>query len=139
MGEIRLYRKIYCVSFLKTQSGTTQSYTLVDPSSITASSYVAGIGGNESSTLIESNTPITKEDTGIYYTDLNPMLYTTDTTYDLVWYINYTNTAPQKKLTTRFRLNNQTGSVGEIDIEILNNNLEIDVDILGNTIEIEIL
>lgn len=127
MGEIRLYRKIYYVSLTATPTGTTQSYNLFDPTSITASSYVAGLNGNESATLIESNTPITQEETGIYYTNLNPNLYATDVTYDLVWYVTYTNIAPQKKLTTRFRLNNQTGVSGEISIEILSNTLEIEI------------
>jgi len=126
MGEIRLYRKIYCVSLTATPTGTTQTYTLFNPNSITASSYVAGLNGNESATLIESNTPITQEETGIYYTDLNPNLYASDVTYDLVWYINYTDIAPQKKLTTRFRMNNQ-GVSGEISIEILSNTLEIEI------------
>jgi hypothetical protein len=126
MGEIRLYRKIYCVSLTATPTGTTQTYTLFNPNSITASSYVAGLNGNESATLIESNTPITQEETGIYYTDLNPNLYAADVTYDLVWYINYTSIAPQKKLTTRFRMNNQ-GVSGEISIEILSNTLEIEI------------
>jgi hypothetical protein len=126
MRGIRLYRKIYCVSLTATPTGTTQSYTLFNPNSITASSYVAGLNGNESSTLIESNTPITQEEIGIYYTDLNPNLYASDVTYDLVWYINYTNVAPQKKLTTRFRMNNQSVS-GEISIEILSNTLEIEI------------
>ncbi len=138
MGEIRLYRKIYCVSFINTPTGKTQSYSLFDPHSINASSYVAGVGGDESSTVIESNTPITQEDLGIYYTDLNPSLYATDITYDLVWYVNYTDIAPQKKLTTRFRLNNQTGPSGEITSEIIGNQ-EISIEILSNTIEIEIL
>jgi hypothetical protein len=126
MGEIRLYRKIYCVSLTATPTGTTQTYTLFNPNSITASSYVAGLNGNESATLIESNTPITQEEVGIYYTDLNPNLYASDVTYDLVWYINYTDIAPQKKLTTRFRMNNQ-GVSGEISIEILSNTLEIEI------------
>lgn len=138
MGEIRLYRKIYRVSFVNTPSGKTQSYTLFNPNSISASSYVAGIGGNESTTLIESNTPITQEEPGIYYTDLNPSLYATDITYDLVWYVNYTSIAPQKKLTTRFRLNNQTGPSAEITSEIIGNQ-EISIEILSNTVEIEIL
>jgi hypothetical protein len=127
MGEIRLYRKIYYVSLTATPNGTTQSYNLFNPTSIAASSYVAGLNGNESATLIESNTPIVQEETGIYYTNLNPTLYATDVTYDLVWYIQYTNSAPEKKLTTRFRLNNQSGPSGEISIEILSNTLEIEI------------
>jgi hypothetical protein len=127
MGEVRLYRKIYYVSLTATPTGTTQSYNLFDPTSITASSYVAGLNGNESATLIESNTPITQEETGIYYTNLDPDLYAADITYDLVWYINYTNIAPQKKLTTRFRLNNIASVSRELSIEILSNTLEIEI------------
>jgi hypothetical protein len=127
MGEIRLYRKIYCVGITATPTGDTQTYTLIDPYTISASSFVAGVDAEESNTLIESNTPITKESTGIYYTDLNPNLYATDVTYDLVWYITYILGAPQKKLTTRFRLNNQTGPSGEISIEIMSNTLEIEI------------
>jgi hypothetical protein len=127
MGEVRLYRKIYYVSLTATPTGTTQSYNLFDPTSITASSYVAGLNGNESATLIEGNTPITQEETGIYYTNLDPDLYAADITYDLVWYINYTNIAPQKKLTTRFRLNNIASVSRELSIEILSNTLEIEI------------
>jgi len=127
MGQIRLYRKIYCVGLTATPTGTTQTYTLINPHSISASSYVAGSGATESTTLIESNTTISQDATGIYYTDLNPNLYATDVTYDLVWYITYVFGAPEKKLTTRFRLNNQTGPSGEISIEIMSNTLEIEI------------
>lgn len=138
MGEIRLYRKIYCVSVVNVPTGTTQTYTLIDPYEISASSYIAGTGATESSTLVESNTPIAQDSIGIYYTDLNPNLYATDVTYDLVWYVTYTSVAPQKKLTTRFRLNNQTGPSGEISSEIMSTQ-EISIEILSSTLEIEIL
>lgn len=138
MGQIRLYRKIYQVSVTANLTGTTQNYTLLDPNSISTNSFITGTGGAESSILIESNTPITREELGIYYTDLNPNLYATDVTYDLVWYIKYTSNAPIKKLTTRFRLNNQNGPNGEITFEILNNQ-SIDIEILNNDIEIEIM
>lgn len=127
MGFIRLYRKIYCVNASANSTGITQSYTLINPTSISANTFVAGSADTESNTAIENNTPITQESTGIYYTDLNPQLYATDVTYDLVWYVQYTMTAPIKKLTTRFRLNNQTGPGGEIGIEIMNNTLEIEI------------
>lgn len=138
MGEIRLYRKIYCVGLTSTPTGTTQTYTLINPYQISASSYVAGAGAEESNTLIESNTPISQESTGIYYTDLTPSLYATDVTYDLVWFITYLYDSPQKKLTTRFRLNNQTGPSGEISSEVIGSQ-EISIEILSNTLEIEIL
>ena len=137
MGEIRLYRKLYCVGLTPTATGTTQTYTLVDPYSILASSFIAGSGATESNTLIEYHTQIYQDDVGIFYTDLDPTLYATDVTYDLVWYIQYTDSAPEKKLTTRFRLNNQSVS-SEISTEILSNQ-QVSIEILSNTLEIEIL
>ena len=122
MGQIRIYRKIYCIN------GVTQNYSLFNPSSLSASSYITGSGDTESTTLIEGGLPITNEFTGIYYADLTPELYATDVTYDLVWFIQYTPTAPIKKLTTRFRLNIASKNpTGEISIEILDNNLEIEI------------
>lgn len=138
MGQIRLYRKIYCVGLAATATGTTQTYTLVDPYVMSASSFVAGSGETESNTLIEYHTTIYQDAVGIFYTDLNPILYATDVTYDLVWYVQYVNGAPEKKLTTRFRLNNQSGISSEISSEILTNQ-EVSIEILSNTLEIEIL
>jgi hypothetical protein len=137
MGEIRLYRKIYCASITPTPTGSTQVYSLINPYSLSTNSFIAGSGDTESSILIESNTNITQESVGIYYTDLNPSLYATDVTYDLVWYIQYTNIAPIKRLTTRFRLNNQTGPNAEISIEVISQAVEIDIS--NNSIELEIL
>jgi hypothetical protein len=137
MGEIRLYRKIYRVGLTPTVTGTTQTYTLVDPYVMFASSFVAGSGATESDTLVEYHPTIFQDAIGIFYTDLNPTLYATDVTYDLVWYVQYTDGAPEKKLTTRFRLNNQSVS-SEISTEILSNQ-QVSIEILSNTLEIEIL
>lgn len=136
MGEIRLYRKIYCISNRLTSVGNVQSYNLIDPNSLTSNCYIAGSGSTESNILIESDLKITKESTGIYYVDLNPLLYSTDNTYDLVWYIEYVNNAPIKKLTTRFRLNNQSRVSNEITFEIFPQNIEI--EILNDNLEIQI-
>ena len=138
MGEIRLYRKIYRVGVTANSTGSTQSYTLVDPYVMFASSFVAGSGATESNTLVEYHTTIFQDAVGIFYTDLNPTLYATDVTYDLVWYVQYTQDAPEKKLTTRFRLNNQSGVSSEISSEIMTNQ-EVSIEILSNTLEIEIL
>lgn len=137
MGEIRLYRKMYRVGLTPTVTGTTQTYTLVDPYVMFASSFVAGSGATESNTMVEYHTTIYQEAIGIFYTDLDPTLYATDVTYDLVWYVQYTDGAPEKKLTTRFRLNNQSVS-SEISTEIMANQ-EVSIEILSNTLEIEIL
>lgn len=83
----------------------SDSYTLITPTSVRAESYVAGTGGTNSTTLIESGIPLTEEETGIFYADLNPTLYSSDVTYDLVFYVQYTPIAPvDKKLITRFRI-----------------------------------
>ncbi len=137
MGEIRLYRKIYCVGVTPSLTGLTQTYTLFNPYSLTASSFIAGSADTESNTSIEIGTPVVQESLGIYYTDLNPILYATDVTYDLVWYVQYTAIAPIKKLTTRFRLNNQTGPSGEISIIIEQS--DINIEVLNNSIEMDIL
>lgn len=122
MGLLRLYRKIYCVDT------ATNDYTLITPDSISASAYVAGTGGTESSTLIESNIPLTQEETGIYYADLTPTLYSSDVTYDLVWFVNYTPTAPQKKLGTRFRIK-PYNIAGQLDYEVVSF-YPINIDVL---------
>lgn len=114
MGLLRLYRKIYCVS----PGASGDTYTLITPDSISASAYVAGTGGTESSAITESNISITQEETGVYYADLTPTLYSSDVTYDLVWYLKYTESAPEKKLTTRFRI--KPFNIGsQIDYEVL--------------------
>ncbi len=123
MGFLRLYRKIYRIDT------ATNDYTLITPDSISASSYVAGTGGTESSTLIESSIPLTQEETGIYYADLTPTLYSTDITYDLVWYVNYIQGAPEKKLTTRFRIK-PLNIANQIDFEI-SDTTPIEYEILG--------
>ncbi len=114
MGILRLYRKFYCVSTL----GPSDTYTLITPVSVTAESYVAGTGGTNSSTLIETGIPITEEEVGIFYADLNPILYSSDVTYDLVWYVQYTPVAPaNKKLITRFRIS-PLNIASQLDYEI---------------------
>jgi hypothetical protein len=114
MGPLRLYRKIYCV----TPSLSGDTYTLITPSSISASTYVAGTGGTESSAITEYNLTLTEEETGIYYADLTYKYYTSDITYDLVWYLKYTEGAPEKKLTTRFRIK-PFNIAGQLDYEVI--------------------
>lgn len=123
MGVLRLYRKIYCIDT------ATNQYTLISPTSLSASAYAAGTGGTESTTLIESGIPVTEEETGIFYADLTPTLYASDVTYDLVWYVKYTSDAPDKKLTTRFRIK-PFNVAGQVDFEI-ENVRPIEYEILG--------
>lgn len=135
MGILRIYRKFYCVD----TSTSPYTYTLINPTSLSAATYVAGTGGTESSTLIESEHSITQEKTGIYYADLTPRLYASDVTYDLVWYVQYTPEAPAgKKLTTRFRIKPYNVATG-LDFEV-SSNLAIECEISNNlVIEYEVL
>jgi len=101
MGFLRLYRKFYCVS----TAGPTDEYTLITPVSLSAATYSSGTGDTVTTDLIEAAIPFVEESPGVFYADLNPTLYASDSTYDLTWYVQYTADAPvDKKLTTRFRI-----------------------------------
>jgi hypothetical protein len=101
MGLLRLYRKFYCVS----PGASGDTYTLITPTALSAEAYVAGSGDTTSTSLVETGIPLVAESTGVYYADLNPTLYSSDVTYDLVFTVQYTPSAPtDRKLTTRFRI-----------------------------------
>lgn len=126
MGLLRLYKKFYCVS----TAGSEDTYTFITPTSVTAASFIAGTGGTESSTLIETGIPLTEEEVGIFYADLTPQLYSSDITYDLVFYVQYTPTAPvDKKLITRFRIM-PFNIANQLDFEI-SDVMPIEYEILG--------
>lgn len=131
----RLYRKFYCVS----TAGTGNTYSLITPTSVSAESYVAGTGGTNSNTLIETDLTLTEEETGIFYADLDPTLYTSDVTYDLVFYVQYTPEAPlDKKLITRFRIK-PYNIANQLDYEVSDTN-SIDYEISDiRPIEYEII
>ena len=126
MGQIRLYKKFYTVGIIRTGATIDQNYVLLDPYALSANTYVAGTGATESPSLIESSLPISQESTGVYFADLTPQLYASDVTYDLVWFVNYTTTAPTKKISTRFRMN-VNNITNQIEIEYLNAPLEIEI------------
>jgi hypothetical protein len=122
MGSIRLYRTFYCVNVIKSGSTTVDTYTLLDPISLSANTFIAGT----STSPIEVALPITQESSGVYYTDLNPILYTSDNTYDLVWYTQYISVALIKKLITRFRIN--AVNIGSnVDIEVTSSDITIEI------------
>jgi len=126
MGQIRLYKKFYTVGIIRTGATIDQNYVLLDPYALSANTYVAGTGATESPSLIESSLPISQESTGVYFADLIPQLYASDVTYDLIWFVNYTTTAPTKKISTRFRMN-VNNITNQIEIEYLNAPLEIEI------------
>lgn len=135
MGQIKLYKKFYVVGIIRTGSTIDQNYVLLNPYSLSANTYTAGTGATESSTLIESSLPIFQESTGVYFAELNPTLYSSDVTYDLVWFVTYISGASIKKISTRFRINVNT-ITNQLEIEYLNYPLEI--EILNSALEIEI-
>ena len=121
LSQYRLYRKFY--NFTVDNSGNTV-HTLFDPVALSANTFVAGGSDSPSNSSIESNLGITRENAGIYYTDLSPYLYSTDNTYDLQWSVKYTNNVDDlvvKNLTTRFRINYRS-ITNQLVIEILGNN-----------------
>lgn len=136
MNQLKIYKKFYRLSISPSGSTQVQTYTLIDPFFLSGNTYTSGTGATESTTTIETNVNIVQDNTGVFYANLNSNLYAADVTYDLVWFINYINTAPIKKLSTRFRINTRT-IANQIEIEYLNTPLEI--EILNGTNEIEII
>ncbi len=135
MGFLRLYRKFYCV----TTAGPVDDYTLITPVSLSAATYVSGTGDTVTTNLIEAAIPFVEESTGVFYADLNPTLYASDVTYDLVWYVQYTPDAPvNRKLMTRFRIM-PFNIANNLDYEISDSS-SLEYEIGGDTpIEYEIL
>lgn len=135
MGQIKLYKKFYCVNIIRTGATVEQNYVLLDPYSLSANTYVAGSGATESSSQVESSISTLQESSGVYFVNLNPSLYASDVTYDLVWFVGYTNLVT-KKISTRFRINVNI-ITNQIEIDYLNFPLEI--EILNSSIDIDVL
>jgi hypothetical protein len=128
MAVIRLYRKIYKIN----SSKASDLYSLINPFSITANTYL-----KDTSTIVETNTVVTKESDGVYFTDLNPIFYSYDNVYDLKWTVQYLENKPIKILTTSFKLNPINIS-GEITTEIENQEIQCEINDV-QTIEVIIL
>lgn len=136
MGQLKLYKKFYCIGIIRTGSTVEQNYVLLNPYALSANTYTAGSGATETSSLIESNLSITQESTGVYFADLNYNFYSSDVTYDLVWFVNYTLSATSKKISTRFRININSVT-NQLEIEFIDNSLEIEY--INYPLEIEVL
>jgi len=117
MADIRLYREFFCFSYIGSES---TSQTLIDPYYISATTKLVS-----GSTIIEEPTPI-QESSGIYYVNLNPILYTFSNIYELNWYVNYIDGTTQKILPTRFKLN-PLNIGNQIDLELQNQNIQIEI------------
>lgn len=94
MGTINLYKRFYSASLL---SGST--YNLIDPTSITATTF------NSSNVIVESNKTITRESLGIYYIQIDSANYTNNQIYNAMFYVDYIPGAPTKQLPTNFSVN----------------------------------
>ncbi len=116
MAQLRLYRRIYSVEVIRTGSTIDQNYTLVDPFSISATTFST----IDTSMIVESFSSLSQENTGVYFIDINPNLYTWDKTYTIAWDVSYTTIAPSKRLLTTFRFN-PINIGNEIEVEIINN------------------
>lgn len=116
MASLRLYKDFYCISSDSSLSADT--YTLIDPVSLTAEVFVEG-----GSTIIESPSVI-RESLGKYYVHLSPNLYGIDDNYEVKWNVVYVSGAPSKILISRFRLNPFV--IGhEIEIRLENQNIRL--------------
>ena len=127
MAVIRLYKRFYKIS----SDGTIESYSLINPTLLSASVYL-----KDSITLIETISIVIKESDGVYFVDLNPILYSYDQTYNLKWTVQYLSGKPTKILTTSFRLN-PINIASEITTEF--ENQEINCEIEDQIIEVIIL
>jgi hypothetical protein len=137
MGQYEIYRKFYEFTFQN--SGTSR--TLINPVFLSANTFVAGSADTQSNQIIETELNVSQSQTGIYYVDLNPVYYSTDVVYDLVWYVTYTNSSTENgaihQLTTRFKINNVQYIGTPIGVDVETN--IIGIDVMNNSLNIEII
>jgi len=113
-GVIKIYRRFRVLTFSNSGGTTVESYTAINPVSLTADVYLASGG------LVESGATVTNSETGLYYADLNENLYNSDSEYEVYWYVQYTNESPVKLQYTRFKFKMQPIVGREIEVEIMN-------------------
>lgn len=85
-------------------SNQNNNSSLIDVNNVSASSYIIISGNTHSTTPVEASLSVIRELKGIYYTELNPMLYASDKTYELQFRVKYTSDAPERIITSRFRI-----------------------------------
>ncbi len=133
MSTLRLYKDFYFIAHSPSNSADT--YTFIDPISVSASTTVYG-----NNTIIESIV-LVNESTGRYYADLNPYLYSTGIIYEITWQVIYVSNSPLKSLKTRFKLVSNITNIGSgLEIQLLKqNDIEIEVNSPTYGIDIEII
>lgn len=123
MEILKLYKRFYRVSI---NSGS-DVYTLFSPESLTASTFIAGTGNTESNIVVQENISTTEESEGVFYVSLDSYHYSSDKIYDLVFVVKYTESSPEKKLLTRFKVKPRNLTT-QIAFEV-NNNKVIEYEI----------
>lgn len=127
MSTLRLYRKFYKIDYV---DGSNDTYTFIDPFYLSANTY------NLTSSVFVENLTVNYESQGIYYVDLNNLLYNYSDTYEINWHIRYVAASPYKVLTTRFKYE-PNNYIVELGIELENSN-KIDYEINDQGLNYEI-
>jgi hypothetical protein len=115
--ELNIYRRFY--NFVVNEDEST-SYSSFDPYGISASTRNVSQGN----ATVELNVTVTRVGVGRYYADLTSSSYNTDDIYEVVWYVQYTEEAPEQVLYTQFQYPYATDPtvriIGRIGLEMEN-------------------
>lgn len=90
----------------------------MSPIFLSANSYVSTTG-NTVTTLVEQSLPIVETEAGVYYAQINPELYQGDLTYQIEWYVQYTEESNINTLSNKFLVNNYKAALA-ISVELVN-------------------
>jgi hypothetical protein len=129
-GVIKIYRRFRVLTFSNSGGTTSEAYSAINPTSLTADVYDV-TGGNA---LVESGATVTNQETGFYFANLNELLYNSDNEYEIYWRVQYTTESPIKLHYTRFKFKMQPVVGREIGIEVLNNR-PIEYTIINNHLQ----
>lgn len=120
MPKLRLYKEFYRIDYT---DGVNDVYTLIDPFSLTASTY------NYSTSQLVENLLVTNESLGNYYVDLKADLYEFPVVYQIIWFVEYLNNGIIKQLKTKFLFDPiKNNIITELDFELYNT-IAIDYEI----------
>jgi len=128
MAEIKIYRRFYCI--ISNDSG--ESYTLINPFSISANSYNVTQGN----VLVENNLTVTKSSLGIYYALLNGALYNSNDEYQVTFTVAYIDGTESKELYSQFKLNPVISPKGTVSVEIGNKPILLKINVNNTTFEL---
>jgi hypothetical protein len=115
-GVIKIYRRFRVLTFSNSGSTAIENYTPINPVSLTADVYQASSGS-----IVESGATVTNQETGLYFADLNELLYNSDNEYEVYWRVRYNGDSPIKLQYTRFKFKMASVVGREIEVEIMSN------------------